>query len=190
VTVCSTDPAGTEAAAGLDVGTRMLVNDFQLRVSSNAQTFNPFVLNPANPAANATTGINDRDNVEQVLIASPTMGQTYDIVLSPAAGETFVDDLGNPAPQKVALLISGIEPNPSLELVISSVLQTGSDKFTLVWPSLIGTAYRVQESPDLSPGSFIDITGDLVATSNFIAREVTFNPTIVGKRFWRVRKVE
>lgn len=190
VTVCSTDPAGTEAAATVDNTTRMLVNDFQLRVTSGGSTFNPFVLNPANPSANATTGINDRDNVEQVLVSNPGANQAYNIVLSPAPGETFVDDQGNPAPQEVAVIISGIEPDPSLELIITSVTQTGPDKFTLLWPALIGSPYRVQESPDLSAGSFTDITGDIVAETAFVAREVTADPTTISKKFWRVRKVQ
>jgi len=190
VTACSTDPAGTEPAAVVDISTRMLVNDFQLQVTSGASTFNPFVLNPASPSSNATTGVNDRDNVEQVIVSSPSAGQSYNIVLSPAIGETFVDDTGSPAPQRVAVLISGIEPNPALKLAVTSITQTGADKFTLVWPALIGSTYRVQESLDLSVGSFSDVTGDIVAQTSFVAREVTGDPNTITKKFWRVRKVE
>ena len=191
VTVVSTDPAGIEPPEVLDIDTPMLVNDFSLSVNRNGSTFFPFSLNKNNPNALATkTGPNSVDNVEQVLIDNPAAGGDYNIVLAPAAGETFVDDIGNPTSQEVALIISGIDPDPSLELVITSVMQTGADKFTLVWPALIGSSYRVQESPDLGTNSFTDITGDIVAEMNFIAREVTGDPTTISKKFWRVRKVE
>lgn len=190
VTVCSTDPAGVEPAATVDNDTSVLVNDFQLQISSNGNTFNPWVLDRFNPSANATTGVNGRDNVEQVLIPNAVAGQTYNIQLSPASGETFGDDTGNPAPQQVAVAISGIESDPSLELVITSIVQTGADKFTLVWPALIGSPYRVQESLDLTQGSFSDITGDIVAETAIVAREVTGDPVTMSKKFWRVRKVQ
>ncbi|MEZ4911857.1 MAG: S8 family serine peptidase [Saprospiraceae bacterium] len=61
ITLCYTDPAGV-AQTTLDNTTPNLVNDLDIRVGSTM----PFVLNPNNPAANATTGDNDLDNVEQL----------------------------------------------------------------------------------------------------------------------------
>jgi hypothetical protein len=39
-------------------------------------------------------------------------------------------------------------------------------------------------------GSFVDITGDIIAQTAFVASEVTGDPTTVTKKFWRVRKVQ
>lgn len=188
VTVCSTDPAGTETTGGINDNLRMLVNDFQLRVTSDGQTFHPFVMNASNPAALATTGINDRDNVEQVLIASPVASQQYEIVLSPAAGETFVDEDGNPAPQDVAVVISGIESNPSLELEISSVVRTDVDEFTVVWPALVGAVYQIQESDDLV--TFSDLGGEVTAQTSLVALPITSDPSLEGNKFWRVKRIK
>jgi len=64
------DPPGTPPAPALDPTDRMLVNDLDLSVTRGANTWLPWVLNPANPAAAATTGDNDRDNVEQVRVSN------------------------------------------------------------------------------------------------------------------------
>lgn len=144
-----------------------------------------------NPNALATTtGPNDVDNVEQVLVSSPITGGAYHVVLSAPLGEIFEDENGDPAPQEVAVIISGIEADPSLELKITSVTQTDPDRFTIVWPALIGSPYCVQQSPDLTPGSWTDITGDIVAQTSFVARALTSDPGTISKNFWRVRKVK
>jgi len=76
VTIAWTDPAGTPVAPVLDPITSMLVNDLDLRVirNSNSTIYQPWILNPATPAAAATTGDNVRDNVEQVVIVAPNAG--------------------------------------------------------------------------------------------------------------------
>lgn len=71
-TICWTDPAGTPPDYGLDVPTKMLVNDLDLRLESLAgQTYFPWVLTHLDPAAAATTGDNVTDNVEQVVVPDP-----------------------------------------------------------------------------------------------------------------------
>ena len=72
------DPPGAVQAAGLlDPPVKHLVNDLDLKVVGGNlnSTFLPWVLNPTSPAAPATTGVNVRDNVEQVVIAT---GQSAD----------------------------------------------------------------------------------------------------------------
>ncbi len=188
ITGCSTDPAGTPPGNVLDPTALMLVNDWNVHVTTTgAGPFYPFVLNPANPTANATTGVNTRDNVEQVRIASPVAGQVYNIVLGPATGETFVNDLGSPAPQPVALIVSGIQPDLAFHII--DVIRTGTDKWTLVWTANVGSTYRVATSTNLANGTWTDVTGDISATTTYVAREVTSNPTTDSQRFWRVRKL-
>ncbi|MCP5551933.1 MAG: S8 family serine peptidase [Akkermansiaceae bacterium] len=74
-TICWTDPAGA-AKNALDDTASNLVNDLDLRIErvSDSAVTRPYVLNPAAPLSNATTGDNIRDNVEQVRISSPVAG--------------------------------------------------------------------------------------------------------------------
>jgi len=73
-TLVWTDPPGTPPAPSLDPPDLMLVNDLDLRIVNGPTTHFPWVLNPANPAAAATTGDNFRDNVEQVEVLNPGPG--------------------------------------------------------------------------------------------------------------------
>lgn len=83
VTISWTDPEGTPTTEGVvNSRTPKLVNDLDVRIADGATTFNPWVLDPANPAATATTGNNVRDNVEQVFIANATPGKTYTVTIT------------------------------------------------------------------------------------------------------------
>lgn len=82
-TIAWTDPAGTPNADGtINNRTPKLVNDLDLRVSDGTNTYMPWVLDPANPSAPATTGNNIRDNVEQVFIAGAVPGKNYTVTVS------------------------------------------------------------------------------------------------------------
>jgi len=82
-TIVWTDPAGTITTAGtINSRTPKLVNDLDIRVSDASTTYNPWVLNPNTPSANATTGDNIVDNVEQVYIANAVPGVSYTIKVS------------------------------------------------------------------------------------------------------------
>ncbi len=50
------DPPGTPVALALDAPDLMLKNDLDLRITSGPDTYLPWILDPANPAAAATTG--------------------------------------------------------------------------------------------------------------------------------------
>jgi hypothetical protein len=69
-TLAWNDPPGTPPAPALDPDDLMLVNDLDLRITRGGNSWSPWVLDPANPAAAATRGDNFRDNVEQVKIDS------------------------------------------------------------------------------------------------------------------------
>ncbi|MCX6243371.1 MAG: S8 family serine peptidase [Bacteroidetes bacterium] len=71
-TICWTDPPGTPPPPSLNPPNIMLVNDLDLRI--DGQAYKPWILDPANPTNDATTGDNIRDNTEQVYIASITAG--------------------------------------------------------------------------------------------------------------------
>jgi hypothetical protein len=101
-TICWTDPAGPAPGAQNDPPTLMLVNDLDIRITKDAVTYEPWVLDPANPANAATTGDNFRDNVEQILIAVPESGD-YTISVT-HKGATL--DSGS---QAFSLIITGLE---------------------------------------------------------------------------------
>ncbi len=82
-TISWTDPAGTVTPDGvINDRTPKLVNDLDIRISDGVNTFSPWVLDPNNPSAAATTGDNIRDNIEQVYIAGATPGKAYTIKVS------------------------------------------------------------------------------------------------------------
>lgn len=94
VTIVWTDPPGTPPPISLDPPDRMLVNDLDLRVTNGTTTYLPWVLNPANPAAPATTGDNVVDNVEQVVVPVPQAGVytitvTHKGALRPAGRQAY-----------------------------------------------------------------------------------------------------
>ncbi|MEZ6197117.1 MAG: S8 family serine peptidase [Planctomycetota bacterium] len=80
VTICWTDPAG-QTKSGVDNPQPDLVNDLDLRLvrDSDGAVFEPWILDPNAPTANATKGDNVVDNVEQVFITAPSAGETYSL---------------------------------------------------------------------------------------------------------------
>ncbi|HEY77076.1 MAG TPA: S8 family serine peptidase, partial [Thermoflexia bacterium] len=62
------DPAAAAYSSGA------IINDLDLEVTCGATTYYPWVLDPSNPENDATTGVNIRDNIEQVLITDPPVG--------------------------------------------------------------------------------------------------------------------
>jgi subtilisin-like proprotein convertase family protein len=52
-----------------------LINDLNLKLISPSGTeFLPLTLNPSTPSANASPAVNNRDNVEQVVLQNPSAG--------------------------------------------------------------------------------------------------------------------
>lgn len=103
-TICWTDPAGTATTplpSTLNDRTPKLVNDLDLRIGDGTTTTLPWILDPDNPAKAAGRGDNSRDNVEQVLLATPIPGKTYTVTI------THKGTLSG-AKQDYALLMSGI----------------------------------------------------------------------------------
>ncbi len=76
VTICWTDPPHQGLEPELNPTIKTLINDLDLRVLENGgQIFKPWVLGGlANPSAPATTGDNNTDNVEQVVIPKDETG--------------------------------------------------------------------------------------------------------------------
>ena len=185
VTICWTDPAGTVPTKAVDTNTPALVNDLDLRLITGGTTHYPWKLNPTSPTSSATnSGDNDRDNVEQVYVASPTAGQSFMVRVTHKG--TLKNDAGATAPQPVSIVISGIQTTPEIEFRCTDVSRTGVNTYTVKWNSVVGATYRLQTSTDLLTWS--DLSGDFVATKTETAGDVA-NSIGEGKRFWRAKRL-
>lgn len=112
-TISWNDPAAVATQLGFDDSTIRLVHDLDLRVIrlADQSEFQPWVLDPANPAQAASTGDNFRDNVEQVKIQNPQAGY-YRIRVSHKGSLTQT--------QLYSLLISGLQPSVKAEALVPS----------------------------------------------------------------------
>ncbi|WP_372796139.1 S8 family serine peptidase [Pontiella sp.] len=92
VTLCWTDPAGTEKS-GHENREKALVNDLNLKVVGPGGTHYPYVMpyvgdwSAGSIEDDAVTGVNDVDNVEQVYLEAPAAGN-YSIVVDYAGALT------------------------------------------------------------------------------------------------------
>ena len=188
VTGCWTDPAGTVPAAALDANVAALVNDLDIRVTQGATTYYPWKLNPANHTAAATNvGDNDRDNVEQVLIAAPAAAQTYTIRVTHKG--TLKNASGATAPQMLSLILTGIEDSPSLPFQVNSITKVaGQPQYDINWNSVVGGVYTVETSIDLGVGSWTTVLSGISATKTASVARVTHAGET--KRFWRVTRTK
>ncbi|SFU31646.1 Por secretion system C-terminal sorting domain-containing protein [Pustulibacterium marinum] len=135
-TICWTDPAGEDQSGELNSSVPALVNDLDLRISDENNTFYPWKLDATNPSALATTGDNLVDNVEKVENIEST-STTFEITVS------HKDTLANDA-QDYALIITGsnltmntdnslsfkninVYPNPASDFVTVSLNETFDD---------------------------------------------------------------
>jgi hypothetical protein len=185
VTLCWTDPPGVVPPLAVDANVPALINDLDLRITQGANTFFPWRLNPALPAAAAlNNGDNTRDNVEVVNIASPVSGQTYLIRVTHKG--TLRDDTGATAPQQLSLVVSGVDVQPAPEFAITQVTKTGATQYSVLWGSVVGSTYRLETSTDLN--NWTIVPGDISATQ--IQTSVPVSASIgEDKRFWRVRRL-
>ena len=134
-TICWTDMAGDAVANGtLNDQTPRLVNDLDLRVSNDQQTFQPWKLDydPSNGFSNSK-GDNNVDNIERVDIDTPSSG-VYTVTVDHKG--TLSDNEGgpfDPGSQDFSIIITGknltlsnqqfedisfdVWPNPTTDIV-------------------------------------------------------------------------
>lgn len=118
-TVCWTDPAGNAINGVLNSTIPALVNDLDVRITNDSQTFFPWKLQ-SNPSLEAVrNGDNNVDNVESVLIDSPIQ-EEYTITITHKG--TLENNL-----QNFSLIVSGIDATFSL-LPLNSVEEVCSNE--------------------------------------------------------------
>ncbi|MHC4160435.1 MAG: S8 family serine peptidase, partial [Planctomycetota bacterium] len=151
-TICWTDPPGS-AVTGLDNPSPRLKNDLDLRIyDPNGWTYYPFVLNLSSPADVADTNDNIRDNVEQVLISSPSITGTYTVEVS------YKGTLTN-GQQYYSLILSGqSESKPEINIKQDSndIPDGGSFDFGSV---RLGQAKSVQFTIENTGSAQLDLSG-------------------------------
>ena len=183
-TVCWMDPASGSQPIMNDPTNRTLVNDVDLRLIGGGVTNFPYVLNAASPNSAATTGDNDSDNVEQVVVANPVTNGIYSVRVTHK--RTLKDDTGSAADQWLSVLLLGNAPQAEPTLMIQSILQTGSNTLALVWPANVGRVYQVESRASVDSGTWTATTGEISATKTNVAVTVTMDG---DSRFYRVARL-
>ncbi len=189
ITVVWSDLPGVPSAYLLvDDPTPMLVNNMDVRVETEDgfQTFMPWVLNPdltnksaVARATTATTGYDDRNNVEQVFIPTPAPG-IYRIVLTHSGG---LPGGATPADQWVSVLTSGDTPLPPK---VTQIEHSPSVAECLVEFECDPGAYlHLETTTNLLDESSWELAGTLVTESwsNSVLPECDGHI-----RFWRLRR--
>ena len=82
-TICWTDVKGTvDDVNRLNNRTKKLVNDLDIRIKRGSTVYQPWVLDPNNPANAATKGDNNTDNVERIEITDVVPGEQDTIIIT------------------------------------------------------------------------------------------------------------
>lgn len=153
VTLSWTDPEGVAlsiSAENLNNRSPRLVNDLDIQIQSSQGTFLPYVLDPENPANQAKTGNNFRDNIEKIRVIGAIPGETYNLILSHKGSLKFDK-------QDYSLLISGIGgpayciSAPSTNLNSISKTKFGTSEF-----SATNTSNFTQTRIATEQGSLLD----------------------------------
>ena len=190
VTIAWSDPAGDPPTTViiLDDPTPMLVNNLDLTIQNEAQTqtWMPWILDPdltnkteAARSAPASTGYDDRNNVEQVYIAEPDDGY-YLITVAHAGGHS-----GSPAPtgQWVSVISSGDIPIPPRSTEFE--LAPSADELLLTFESDPGAYLFLETTTDLIEPQTWEIVGQIVTES---VTNAVLLQTDGELRFWRFRR--
>ena len=126
VTLAWTDPAAPADAPSA------LVNDLDVWLTDAAGTVSlPWTLDPADPAAAATRGVNTRDNVENVVVDAPAAGDYTVHVRFRAQHAPPAEAAGQP--QTASLVVTGIGPELLPVELVSFDAAADGDRVVLRW---------------------------------------------------------
>lgn len=155
---------------GAELADTALVNDLDLElIDPSAGTHLPFVLDPSDPSAAATTGVNRLDNVEQVKVDAPAAGtwtarvlgtsvpdgpQTYSLVGFDARPPADPASLAAAAVDDTTLSVTWIRPGDS-DRAGTLVVRSPAP---VAWTPSDGVSYVPGAEP--SPGVFVVAADD------------------------------
>ncbi|HEY4652056.1 MAG TPA: S8 family serine peptidase [Pontibacter sp.] len=178
VTISWTDPEAvpvTSLASVLNNRTPKLINDLDVRVLRKGTTYAPWILNPENPIAAATTGDNKLDNVEQVYIANAVPGETYTIRVSHKGTLSR-------GPQAYSLIASGVGGTAYCTSAPTS------DQGTYIERVAIN---NVLISPARTPGcaTYTDFTESMFSIEPAQSKTITIKPATCTTQTAKIAKV-
>jgi len=172
------DPPATPVAAALDPSDIMLINDLDLRITKDGQTFYPYVLDGANPSQAATTGDNRVDNVEKIFLENPGAG-TYTLTVN------HKNTLQGGS-QDFSLIISGHKSASAKPAPINIVAGDGFDHMTpLSWDpvdsvSILSTANKRPLHGECEASIQNYIPNSATATTDTISHYKVYRSTSSG----------
>jgi hypothetical protein len=209
-TLVWTDPKGTVITSNILNNPELkLVHDLDMRVTKATTTFSPWILDPANPSSQATTGDNFRDNVEKININGAVAGETYIITINhkgnlqrgSQAYSLIISGVGGPvycasgATSSTGARIDSVsfggiaKQNPAgCTTYTNHTSVTGSVQPAQVLPIFValnscdaGTANKIAKVfIDWNANGSFDDAGELVATSNVIAGNGSFTANVTA----------
>ncbi len=162
ITLCWTDPEATSPAYELNPDDLMLVNDLDIRLREVATgiLYYPWYLTPTFPDEAAGKGDNFRDNVEQIEVINPSVGD-YEIVLS---HKSQLENLM----QSFSVIISGITGSTSILPPSHLNFSSGDGQVTLWFNAANGTdpMYNIYRNDILIANISDTIYTDNTVTNN------------------------
>jgi hypothetical protein len=191
VTAAWSDPPGPALTSitNADPVNPMLVNNIDIRVERIGTTnvYLPWVLNPdltnktaAARSAAATRGVDNRNNVERVSIASPAAGD-YRITVTHSGGLP-----GNPAPstQKISLALGGV--TPAAPFITALEKSPTTNEFLLTFVADPGAYFTILTSTNVAtPLTNWTSAGSVLAESSTNTVQLTSSAEY---RFWALRR--
>lgn len=119
-------------------GESALINDLDLQVDRGGSVTLPWVLDPSNPQAPATRGVDNRNNMEQVTLENPAAGN-YKIIVKP----TRIASQG----QEYAVVYWIEGAAPAIVYPLGGELLAPGDKFYIRWKG-VESPIKVEMSVD------------------------------------------
>lgn len=171
VSISWVDPAITAFVTDVDLQqnhTSRIVNDLDLRVVEigTGNVYQPWKLDIANPNANATTGDNTVDNVEQIVIENPIADGMYRIEVTNK--NTLVNQEGNAATQDFAWVATGTK-----KITLASDNLTKED--IKIYPTKTKDIVTISSPTDIERVVVFDMNGKLILENSKISKSQTID---------------
>jgi autotransporter-associated beta strand protein len=183
-TLCWTDPPGASTTAH-DLRTSRLINNLDIKlIAPNGTQYYPYTMpfvgtwTVASMSQNATTGINNTDNVEQVYLQNPAQTGTWQAVV------TYQGTLTNNQ-QNFSLLLSGVQ-NDNVTFLVSSMSPTFGTIGTTVTADITGVGLGTNTQIRLTRAGSTDIPGTSLQMVSANTLRCQFNLAGVTPGFWNL----